>query len=561
MSPTGRARHRSHRPAQVLRRPDRRRRRVLHRRGGRDLRHPRPERRGQDHHRRVRRGAADARRGPRPGRSASTRVADQRRVARVLGVQLQESELPDKLTVREALELYASFYPRPRRLARRSPSGSAWPRSAGTRFAKLSGGQKQRLSIALALVGNPRVVGPRRADHRPRPAGPPGHLAADRGRPRRAASPSCWSPTSWRRPSGCATGSRVIDTGRVAALDTPAGLIRRSAGGHRISFTPVRAAGRGRAAALPEARLGRAQGRPAHAVRHRRDRRRRHHPPRPPARSPPTELRVDRTPPSTTPSSTSRRRARHEQRPDAHDPRAPRRHPGAPRRPAHRDPAVPPRTGRPLLDRLLSRPPAGDPRLDPLLPRARRRPRRPAHRRRLRPGRRAARHDRRRRCRPCRRPSPATASAASCAGCPPPRSGPPRCSSRRCSSTRGRPRRRRCSRSRSAGSRSACACPSRRFGYALALLLAVRSPSRSAPWSPRCRPTSRIAGAVGSRVLFPIDVLRGPVGAGAEHAGRCSPAIVGWTPFGAAAQALNGAAAGTGPAGTTSACSPPGRCC
>src|SRR5437763_17107317 len=40
-------------------------------------------------------------------------VADHARVARVLGAQLQQSELQPKLTVREALELYASFYPGP----------------------------------------------------------------------------------------------------------------------------------------------------------------------------------------------------------------------------------------------------------------------------------------------------------------------------------------------------------------------------------------------------------------------------------------------------------------
>jgi ABC-2 type transport system ATP-binding protein len=42
---------------------------------------------------------------------------------RVLGVQLQESELPEKLQVGEALDLYASFYPRrqfPRSCSERS---------------------------------------------------------------------------------------------------------------------------------------------------------------------------------------------------------------------------------------------------------------------------------------------------------------------------------------------------------------------------------------------------------------------------------------------------------
>lgn len=84
-------------------------------------------------------------------------VADHEQVTRLYGAQLQESELQPKLTVREALELYASFYERPadwRPLAARLGLVD----KLGSRFAKLSGGQKQRLFIALALIGNPRVV-------------------------------------------------------------------------------------------------------------------------------------------------------------------------------------------------------------------------------------------------------------------------------------------------------------------------------------------------------------------------------------------------------------------
>lgn len=84
-------------------------------------------------------------------------AADHDRVTGLLGAQLQESELQPKLTVREALELYASFYPHPadwRPLAERLGLTT----QLTTRFAKLSGGQKQRLFIALALIGGPRVV-------------------------------------------------------------------------------------------------------------------------------------------------------------------------------------------------------------------------------------------------------------------------------------------------------------------------------------------------------------------------------------------------------------------
>jgi ABC-2 type transport system ATP-binding protein len=74
-----------------------------------------------------------------------------------VGVQLQTSELPDKIYVREALELFASFYTDPRepdellRLLRLEEK-------ANTRYVNLSGGQRQRLSIALALIGRPELA-------------------------------------------------------------------------------------------------------------------------------------------------------------------------------------------------------------------------------------------------------------------------------------------------------------------------------------------------------------------------------------------------------------------
>lgn len=84
-------------------------------------------------------------------------VRDGARVRQVLGVQLQEASLHDALTARELIDLYRSFYPRPL-AADRVLAMVELQDKARTRFAELSGGQKQRLSIALALVGRPRVV-------------------------------------------------------------------------------------------------------------------------------------------------------------------------------------------------------------------------------------------------------------------------------------------------------------------------------------------------------------------------------------------------------------------
>ena len=82
---------------------------------------------------------------------------DRREARTLVGAQLQESQLQDKLTVAEAIGLYASFYPRPADTeALLHRLGLTEKRN--TRYRRLSGGQKQRLSIALALVGSPRLV-------------------------------------------------------------------------------------------------------------------------------------------------------------------------------------------------------------------------------------------------------------------------------------------------------------------------------------------------------------------------------------------------------------------
>ena len=84
-------------------------------------------------------------------------LAQREAVAQRVGGQLQESALPPRLRVAEALALFGSFYEQradPGELLARL--GLTEKRNAG--FGKLSGGQKQRLFIALALVNRPEVV-------------------------------------------------------------------------------------------------------------------------------------------------------------------------------------------------------------------------------------------------------------------------------------------------------------------------------------------------------------------------------------------------------------------
>jgi ABC-2 type transport system ATP-binding protein len=76
---------------------------------------------------------------------------------RRIGAQLQESALPDRIKVWEALDLFAAL----------TPQDSDWETLIGrwgladkrdSMFGTLSGGQQQRLFIALALVNNPEIV-------------------------------------------------------------------------------------------------------------------------------------------------------------------------------------------------------------------------------------------------------------------------------------------------------------------------------------------------------------------------------------------------------------------
>jgi ABC-2 type transport system ATP-binding protein len=74
-----------------------------------------------------------------------------------LGIQLQETQLSDKLTVRETLRLFRSFHAKGRdvsdvlKLVELESKQDSW-------VGKLSGGQKQRLALGCALVGSPDLL-------------------------------------------------------------------------------------------------------------------------------------------------------------------------------------------------------------------------------------------------------------------------------------------------------------------------------------------------------------------------------------------------------------------
>lgn len=73
------------------------------------------------------------------------------------GVILQDADLPDLLTVREQITLFASYYPKPFSVDQ-VISMCNLQDFADKRYKKLSGGQKRRAQFALAIVGDPQLV-------------------------------------------------------------------------------------------------------------------------------------------------------------------------------------------------------------------------------------------------------------------------------------------------------------------------------------------------------------------------------------------------------------------
>ena len=155
---------------------------------------------------------------------------------RLVGVQLQESQLPEKMTVGEALELYSAFYPEPadwRRLA----GDLGLTGRLGTRFGKLSGGQKQRLSIALALIGDPDIA---ILDELTTGLDPQARrdtwdlIGSVRDRGVTVLLVTHFMEEAERLCDRVA----LIDGGTVVALDTPSGLIARVSAEQRIRFRP-----------------------------------------------------------------------------------------------------------------------------------------------------------------------------------------------------------------------------------------------------------------------------------------------------------------------------------
>ena len=161
---------------------------------------------------------------------------DRDQIRAIVGVQLQESAFPAKLRVEEILAEFRSFYRHPADISDLVEAlGLADKRRSYYR--SLSGGQRQRLSVALALIGDPKIAV---LDEMTTGLDPQARRDA-------------WQLIEGVRDRGVTIvlvthfmeeaerlcdRVALIDHGRIAALDTPGNLTARAQGGKSVRFVP-----------------------------------------------------------------------------------------------------------------------------------------------------------------------------------------------------------------------------------------------------------------------------------------------------------------------------------
>jgi ABC-2 type transport system ATP-binding protein len=150
------------------------------------------------------------------------------------GMQLQQSNLPDRMKVWEALDLYSTFYPNPVNWQTLLQTlGISEKRN--TVFSRLSGGQKQRLFIALALLPDPKLIF---LDELTTGLDPQArHAIWDLIREVRSKGKTILLTTHFMEEAErLCDRVAILDHGQIVALDTPAALIRSIAGEESITF-------------------------------------------------------------------------------------------------------------------------------------------------------------------------------------------------------------------------------------------------------------------------------------------------------------------------------------
>jgi len=152
-----------------------------------------------------------------------------------IGIQLQESSLPDKIKVREAMEMFSSLY----------PQTIDWKNllvklnledKVNSYFRDLSGGQKQRLFIAIALINNPELIF---LDELSTGLDPQArHTMWDLIKDIRNEGKTIFMTTHYMEEAELLCDRvAIIERGKIVALDTPQNLIKSLGQEKRLIFS------------------------------------------------------------------------------------------------------------------------------------------------------------------------------------------------------------------------------------------------------------------------------------------------------------------------------------
>ncbi len=166
-----------------------------------------------------------------------------------LGVQLQETQLGEKLTVEETLRLFASFFARSRPVAG-VIAAVELEEKRRARVGKLSGGQKQRLALACALVSDPELLF---LDEPTTGLDPQARLrvwdVVERFRDR--GGTVLLTTHSMEEASRLCDRVAIMDRGRILTLGRPAALVAALGADQIVEFRARGEVARERLAALP----------------------------------------------------------------------------------------------------------------------------------------------------------------------------------------------------------------------------------------------------------------------------------------------------------------------
>jgi ABC-2 type transport system ATP-binding protein len=151
-----------------------------------------------------------------------------------LGIQLQETQLSDKLTVVETLRMFRSFYPR-------GPASEEviavvqLEEKRNARVVTLSGGQKQRLALACALVGDPELLF---LDEPTTGLDPQARrqLWELIGEFRRSGRTTLLTTHYMEEAERLCDRVAIVDHGKVIAMDSPGELVASIGAGHLVEF-------------------------------------------------------------------------------------------------------------------------------------------------------------------------------------------------------------------------------------------------------------------------------------------------------------------------------------